>query len=139
MAREGAAAAKSGGADAGDVGPALSLLDSVLSTLIYGSSATSDEVGLWRNEMVDLFVKSTLTGGRFASGSDVSLFAIYLSSLSQAEFDDYVAPAIGLKLRASPDGALQLQRPFFPHLLESARRLMLRGTSRARRSFSLPV
>lgn len=106
VAREGAAAAKSGGADAGDVGPALSLLDSVLSTLIYGSSATSDEVGLWRNEMVDLFVKSTLTGGRFASGSDVSLFAIYLSSLSQAEFDDYVAPAIGLKLRASPDGAL---------------------------------
>ena len=109
VARDGSAAAAKakGGKRCVDVGPALSVLEGVVTTLIYGKSATPDEQCEWRKEMLQLLLSSTLTGGRFAPGAEVGMFCVYLSSLTQQDFDETVAPAIGLKLRANPDGALE--------------------------------
>ena len=109
VARDGSAAAAKakGGKRCVDVGPALSVLEGVVTTLIYGKSATPDEQCEWRKEMLQLLLSSTLTGGRFAPGAEVGMFCVYLSSLTQQDFDQTVAPAIGLKLRANPDGALE--------------------------------
>ena len=109
VARDGSAAAAKakGGKRCVDVGPALSVLEGVVTTLTYGKSATPNELSEWRKEMLQLLLSSTLTGGRFAPSAEVGMFCVYLSSLTQKDFDETVAPAIGLKLRANPDGALE--------------------------------
>lgn len=121
VARDGSAAAAKakGGKRCVDVGPALSVLEGVVTTLKYGKSATPDEQSEWRKEMLQLLLGSTLTGGRFAPSAEVGMFCVYLSSLAQQDFDETVAPAIGLKLRANPDGALETANGLLSTLIAS--------------------
>eukprot|EP00562_Extubocellulus_spinifer_P003852 CAMPEP_0178537748 /NCGR_PEP_ID=MMETSP0696-20121128/36753_1 /TAXON_ID=265572 /ORGANISM="Extubocellulus spinifer, Strain CCMP396" /LENGTH=3016 /DNA_ID=CAMNT_0020169993 /DNA_START=19 /DNA_END=9069 /DNA_ORIENTATION=- len=120
VATDGAVAAEKGGMKrVVDVGPALSLLDGIVTTLNYGASATSDEVKKWREEMLQLFLRSTLTGGRFAPSVEIRMFGIFLSSMTQGEFDKFIAPVLGLKLRANPDSSIGTSNALLSVLVDS--------------------
>lgn len=86
--------------------PALSLASSV---------AAHDGAGSAR--LMELFLAAALSGSAFPTPSQVRMAHVFAASaVTQSSFEEQLAPALGLKLRAHPDKVLPLAEALFASL-----------------------
>jgi hypothetical protein len=84
--------------------PALSLASSMLSSSMQEKNGDADATTA--KKQMDIFLAAFSSNNTFPSSSQISMASSFFSNVSQATFDEQLAPALGLKLRAHPDKVL---------------------------------
>ncbi|KAL7472761.1 hypothetical protein ACHAXS_013126 [Conticribra weissflogii] len=86
--------------------PAVALASSILTSSLENCNTIRNED---KENLINLFLKASTASTPFPHPTHVSLAAPFLSShhiIDQAAFDEKLAPALGLKLRAHPESVL---------------------------------
>ena len=89
----------------GEYAPAISIITCLITE--FQNMLIDFDSNEWRKDLVELYAKRALTGGKYASANEIKLASTFLQTLTQKEFDDSIVSTLALKLRANPENVIE--------------------------------